>query len=314
MIKFENFLENGKGIRFSNYSEDVFNIIGKIKDPYTDLCLWKTKMTIYPGIVYFFCCDFAIKNLRFEIFDCSDNSLLLKVDSETSEIHKIEEFDIFGKLKSFSYLDKEVDYSAGAPLISIFIEKEYEKPNCKVEKGEVIFDIGANLGFFSYYSLCKGASKIYCFEPGVSQCLSIRENFGSFENLIIEESAVSDTDGNLDFYYDPESSWVSSLTPQENFKHTSCKSINLNTYIKDKNIEIIDFMKIDCEGEEYKIIESLDDNFLIHKIKKISLEYHSNSGKELYNLVKKLQRCNFIVDLLGNNIYDTTQGMLYAWK
>ena len=218
MIKFDNFCDNGKGIFFSNYSGESFNVIGKIKDPYTDLCLWKTRMEVSPGVSYFFRCDYLkIKNLRFEIFDTSDVSLLLKVYSETNEIYQIEEFDRYfrvtyivflNKLKSFFYPDKEVDSSAGIPLISIFIDKEYEMPNCKVEEGEVVFDIGSNLGFFSYYSLCRGASKIYCFEPGAPQCSSIRENFGSFENLIIEESAVSDTDGELDFYYDPESSWV----------------------------------------------------------------------------------------------------------
>lgn len=315
MIQFERFSDSKKGIYFSSYSKNNFTIVGEIKDPYTGLCLWKTRMEISPDVVYFFSCDYLkIKNLRFEIFDILDGSLLLRVDSKTDEIYQIEDFDSFGKLKSFQYDGKSEDSFAGVPLISIFIDREYEREKCVVEDGDVVFDIGANLGFFSYYSFCKGASKVYCFEPGSSQISSIKKNFGSFQNLIIEESAVSNINGELKFYYNPESSWESSLTPLENITPVICKSIDLNNYIENQKIEKIDFLKIDCEGEEYKIIASLNSDFLTHRVKKMCIEYHNNDGRMLYDLIQKLVKCNFKIDLLGNDIKETSQGMMYAWK
>jgi hypothetical protein len=60
----------------------------------------------------------------------------------------------------------------------------------------------------------------------------------------------------------------------ENSQTITCKSINLNNYIKNNNIEKIDYLKIDCEGAEYEILENLPKKCA----KQLSVEYHDFLG------------------------------------
>jgi hypothetical protein len=42
---------------------------------------------------------------------------------------------------------------------------QYSIPQCDVKESDIVFDIGAHIGFFSYFALQKGAKEVYAFEP-----------------------------------------------------------------------------------------------------------------------------------------------------
>jgi FkbM family methyltransferase len=44
----------------------------------------------------------------------------------------------------------------------------YSTPECHVEAGDIVFDVGAHFGFFSYYAVQKSAREVYTFEPNPS--------------------------------------------------------------------------------------------------------------------------------------------------
>ena len=101
----------------------------------------------------------------------------------------------------------------------------------------------------------------------------------------------------------------------ENSQTITCKSINLNNYIKNNNIEKIDYLKIDCEGAEYEIIESLDEQYLTNNIDKICLEYHLNKNGEINTILNKLKKCGFNVNFeYGDYQINDELGIIYARK
>jgi hypothetical protein len=71
-------------------------------------------------------------------------------------------------------------------------------------------------------------------------------------------------------------------------------------------------LKLDCEGSEYIILNSLPDSYFEH-IKKIVMEYHMADKKPnlLQNLIKKLNVLNYKIDVRKNT---DDSGIIFAIK
>ena len=311
MIIFKEFIDNKKGIQFE--SLEPLNIVIKIIDGYTGLCSYQEKMYVEPNIIYYFSHPVEVYHRRFEIWDDELKTLYLKIDSTLNESINLKDLDKYNVLKDYKYNNPQ-DKDPALSLYEIFITKIYDK-FFEVNEGDVVVDIGGNLGLFSYYSLCKGAKQVYCFEPSPQSYNCIIENF-NISNLIVEEVAVGAKDGEVTFNINPESSINSSMfASNKNSQTITCESINLNTYIKTNNIEKIDYLKIDCEGAEYEIIESLDEQYLTNNIDKICLEYHLNKNGEINTILNKLKKCGFNVNFeYGDYQINDELGIIYAYK
>ncbi len=310
MIVFNRFTDDKTGLIFNSYFNSYQKIIIKIIDTYTGLIAWHNDMTIKGG-EFFFSYPRSIDFYGFEICDAETDEIYLKLNIYDDKYSSIKNLDNFNKLHNFKYTDKNKDLWAAYPLYDIFINNCYTK-NVSVEKNDIVFDIGANLGFFSYYSLINGASKVYAFEPGVAQSRTIMENFGDIDNLTIESKAVSAHTGILKFAEHKSLSVLSTNYPEEskmdNYNILECECVNLMEYCINKNISRINFLKMDCEGAEYDIFNSLSDDF-IKSIDKISMEFHFNSDGRIKPLIERLRNLNFHV----THDDDTTDvGMLNA--
>lgn len=312
MIIFDKFIENQKGIQFS--SLEAQEIIIKIIDGYTGLCSYQEKMLVEPNINYFFVHPVDVYHRRFEIWDKVNKNILLKIDSVYPSSPNLKNLDKYYKLKSLTEIDKNDDSSVALPLYEIFVTKIYDK-FFEIKEGDTVIDIGGNIGLFSYYAVCKGASKVYCFEPSPKSCGIIKSKF-NLDNIKIEEVAVSSQDGYVTFYDCDWNSIGSSMYQElEGSKKITCKSINFNNYLKTHNIEKIDYLKIDCEGAEYEIIESLDEYYLTNNVDKICLEYHLNKNGEINTILNKLKKCNFNVNFeFGDHQINDELGIIYAYK
>ncbi len=320
MITFESFTEDKKGIFFKNSGDETLIVNAKIVDGYTNFVVWTTKIIILPNVsIWYNHYILTSKYRSFEIWDEKSENILLKVNLVVDDSVDIKEFDTFKKLKNFKYLLRNID-APGFPLFEIFIRKDYEFEKCKIEDGDIVVDIGGNIGLFSYYSLCNGASKIYCFEPGKETCAAIKENFGDFENLVIENVAVTSLDGIVDFIYNPESTIGSSAIEKEkdwkfstNNNKIKVKSINFYNYSKEKSINKIDFLKIDCEGAEYEILDSIPDDFFINSINKLTVEYHENTG-QLKRHIDRLINLGFEIKFKSADDIKNKFGIFYGWN
>ena len=113
----------------------------------------------------------------------------------------------------------------------------------------------------------------------------------NISNLIVEEAAVGAKDGKVTFNINTESSINSSMfASNKNSQTITCESINLNTYIKTNNIEKIDYLKIDCEGAEYELFQTIT-NTNLKRIHRVVIETHS---EEINSFVeKRLLETNF---------------------
>ena len=128
----------------------------------------------------------------------------------------------------------------------IFQDKIYEK-FFSVKAGDVVVDLGASTGPFSYSIKNKNPEHIYCFEPSSEQLTPLKNNLSDVNHTIIPKG-VSNIDG-FDEYE------VFGYTNY--FEKIEC--IKFNTFLNNFNINRIDFLKTDCEGGEYSVFTL--DNF-----------------------------------------------------
>jgi FkbM family methyltransferase len=312
MIAFKKINEQNNGIEFTNLLNSK-NIRMQTIDSYTGLISWHSDMQAEKDCSYFFAYPRSTSHYGFQILDLDTDDILLKIDIHSNGYSCIESIDVLKKLKNFKYSEKKEDMWAAYPLYDIFINKCYDGLNCSVEEGDVVFDIGANLGFFSYYSIIKGAKNVYAFEPGESQFKAIEDNFGSIGNLVIEKKAVTEKNGFLKFAKHKTLSVMSGIFDDANeeiYDKVECQTINLMDYCLEKNITKIDFLKMDCEGSEYRIFENFSADFL-SIIDKIIMEYHFNTDDRLIKMIEKLENNGFTVKAQDIN---SEIGIMIAFK
>ena len=89
--------------------------------------------------------------------------------------------------------------------------------------------------------------------------------------------------------------------------------IDLYDFLIKNNITKIDFLKIDCEGEEYNIFQSIPNEFL-GKINKIHVEFHNNLNGEVKQLIEKLENNNFDWFFEKDRNGDSECGLIFAKK
>lgn len=168
----------------------------------------------------------------------------------------------------------------------------YERYGCKIEKGDVVVDIGANIGGFSNVAFEKGASKIFSFEPSDLSFTCLLRNKPI--NCEVFKMAVSDK---VEFGYissPTKNDTMSASLVKNGAESNVCPIITIDYLFENNILNKIDFLKIDAEGSEYKIINGISDENL-SKINKIAMEYHADlvSRDSIESILKRMNENGF---------------------
>ncbi len=169
-----------------------------------------------------------------------------------------------------------------------------------VNNNDVIFDIGANIGWYSIHLSKKlTGANIYSFEPIPETFSKLKRNveLNKIDNINIVNIPLSNKVQNLTFYYSPSATGASSsvnISEESDIKKLDCTTDTLDLYVTKNNIERIDFIKCDVEGSELFVFQGG-----IETIKKFSpviftemlrkwsakFNYHPN---DIINLLKSM--------------------------
>ena len=135
-------------------------------------------------------------------------------------------------------------------------------------------------------------------------------NMNNLKNIISYNMAVSKQDGNVLIYLNDDKSGHSMFLKSPN--SIEVESISLKNIFDSNNIDKCDLLKIDCEGSEYEIIDSLPSNYF-DKIDKMIIEYHfaEKYPKLVKNLIKKLESAPYSVNV--KKLTNDT-GLIFAIK
>lgn len=193
---------------------------------------------------------------------------------------KVFEIALFGKGRVFLKYSFNFEVSK---FMDLWALKEVILDDCyrlKNKHGNIAIDIGAGIGDFSISSSTK-FKKIYSFESNPT-------TFEVFKRNLLANN-ISNT---IAFKEDVTS--LSEIFKRE--KITSC-----------------DFLKIDCEGSEYKIFDNSTDS-IIKKVKNISMEVHFFNDAQMTKYLKlktRLLKLGFKLQGKENPVHNNI-GFLFA--
>lgn len=130
-----------------------------------------------------------------------------------------------------------------------------------ISDGSVIFDIGANIGWYSLNIRNKiKNSFIYAFEPIRSNYDLIKKNIrlNNLNNIKVYNLGLSNKNDKIIFYYNPSKTGntsIKNLSDSRNVIKIACNVKKMDDFVKKNNIKKIDFIKCDVEGAELLVFK-----------------------------------------------------------
>ncbi len=203
----------------------------------------------------------------------------------------------------------------------------------KIKKNPVILDIGANEGQ-SIHRFLKTFENpiIHAFEPNKNEFNSLKKNFSSNKNIILNNSALGEKkdirefnitshSGNSSFIpINLDTDWIKKRSKQVGIDAKDYiqrkENINIDTvdnYLTSKNINHVDLMKIDTQLFEDKVLEGSKNLLQSQKVDAIEVEvvfsdaykkYFSMSDIEKFLIPNKYRFS--AINLHNNNLFSGT--------
>ena len=157
-------------------------------------------------------------------------------------------------------------------------------------KGNIFIDIGANAGGY-VIPFASNFTKVIAVEPNPSLVEIIRRNaeINNLNNIEIVEAAVSNYSGVADFYVPTYSLQVASLDRNwplirgESISILKVKVMTMDELISNMNVNFIDLILIDAEGQEIKILEK--SKTAISKARRIIVETEPSNVSKLSDIL-----------------------------
>ena len=148
----------------------------------------------------------------------------------------------------------------------------YEMWDCILKEGDIVVDLGSNVGFFTNRS-SELASKVIAIDGSPEAYSCLVENCKDLLNVqTLNASILSENSSQ---------SWLWS------FKGNPLR-MSLEEMMKIFKIEKIDFLKCDIEGGEYDLFKNLSEETL-SKIDRIAIETHDEKQNENFYLPGKIR-------------------------
>jgi len=198
----------------------------------------------------------------------------------------------------------------------IYVRQIYN-PYLKGKKDLVIMDVGANIGLFTYYAY-PFSKKIYAIEPASDHFETLIKlvEFNKLEKVTLIKKAVSNEVGQADFYhcYNTTMHNLNPMTREFNeeyervhgreHKETDVEKVEkttLDLIFNEYKIDCVDFLKLDVEGEEAKILSHSSFEAVAHKIKMMLVEFHGWNDSNTNILKASIADRGFEVKLISEN-------------
>lgn len=189
------------------------------------------------------------------------------------------------------------DYYA---FLESFVLKVYNRALDRLRPGDTVVDIGAHVGCFAIAARRRVGAHGYVIavEPAQDCLLALQDNMerNGFRNVEIVPAAVAASLGQRHLIVS-NNSLFSSLYDEIDGRRTGRKcqvvdTITLSDLFDKFKITRCDLLKLDCEGAEHDIADSMTLELGAH-IRAVIAEAHAVGGKSLETFVHRMQALGF---------------------
>lgn len=204
-------------------------------------------------------------------------------------------------VRKFGYLTKFTDHHSNGIDMATDMSADVDLGAIKT-----VFDVGASIGSMSQYFLeIFPNATVHAFEPYTPSYQALMKNFGSNPRMAVNQVGLSNQPGELKMYYQKDSGY-NSLNDEVNIpsddmdgKFEMVKINTITNYCAENGIKEIDFIKIDTEGLDLKVLQGCEELLSAGKVRYIFVECTFNNDNpqntQFHDLNMYLQNMNFKV-------------------
>ncbi len=162
-----------------------------------------------------------------------------------------------------------------------------------INLGDIVVDAGAHIGWHAVLlsQLVGEDGQVFAFEPEPENFALLKKNcrIGGFDNVVLENKAVSNQNGNVNLYISEENSGDHRIYASDFTRESiTVESVRLDDYFGPKEV---DFVKMDIQGAEVEALAGMK-SLLDYKHLKLCMEFWPygirRSGFEPDDLVNML--------------------------
>ena len=143
--------------------------------------------------------------------------------------------------------------------------------NYPLLEDSIVFDLGGYKGEWANKIYQKYKCNVFIFEPIPFLVDEINSKFSGIEKIKTYRFGLSNETKKMDIFLSGDGS---SFNTNYGSDKIECDVVSISDFIKDNNIEKIDLIKINIEGDEYAVLNNLLDNKLINIFTNIQVQFH----------------------------------------
>ena len=202
-------------------------------------------------------------------------------------------------------------------LCEVILDDIYGRPEWRLPSSPTIVDIGAHIGAFSVMAASRWpSSSITSYEPHPDNFRLFTRNLRNNEcqNVTPVQLAVAAESG-----VGRLSSFLGMNTGAPSLKKDSGDSAEVSTISLEAILKQVhgpvDLLKVDCEGSEYEILESLSPQSR-NRIMRVAVELHAILGISAIEGVERIRRLFANDGFVVSDLHKTRPNsqLLYAWQ
>jgi FkbM family methyltransferase len=146
-------------------------------------------------------------------------------------------------------------------------------PHCRVA-----FDVGANVGGWAAMAkLVNPGIELHCFEPSSVTFAALAQR--ALPGVTANRYALSSRDGDATLHLYGDLAATNSLVCDQTNSHAQLRGSErvptktFDTYVREKRIEHVDFVKLDVEGSEALVLEGMESSLRAGRVDVVQFEY-----------------------------------------
>jgi 31-O-methyltransferase len=229
-------------------------------------------------------------------------------------------------------------------LTEIAGEQAYLRHGVDVGPGDIVVDVGANVGVAAaFFAALREVKEVHCFEPVEPICKLLRENVKDLPACRVYQQGLSSAPGRVPITYYPGSTAMSGLyaeperdralvrTALSNLGFSereaderlegrydepetlTCELRTLSSVLREERIPRVDLLKIDVERAELDVLGGIEEADWA-KIEQAVIEVHDEEGR-LDTIAAALGTRGFQVAAEQDDaMRDTSVWLLYATR
>lgn len=153
-----------------------------------------------------------------------------------------------------------------------------------LKENSIVFDVGGFEGNWAAEILARYNSNVYIFEPYIPYYEKIENRFKKNTKVKSYQFGLGGQTRNLVFYLDNDAS-STIIQPKVLGNEVNVELVNIVDFISKENITNVNLIKLNIEGGEYELMESLIENNLLPLFDNFQIQFHtidhnSNERKE----------------------------------